>query len=247
MTQLAPRRAPFRRPPPFPYVLMYHSVAAYSEDPYLVTVSPERFDRQLRWLRDRGLRGVSMRELTAAAAAGRARGLVGLTFDDGYADFAENALPALRRHGCTATVFVIAGRMGGSNEWDPEGPRKSLMTAEQVREVAGAGMEIGSHGLRHRRLSALPEPELREEVRGSGELLAEITGGDVGGFCYPYGDLSGPVVAEVRRSYDYACAIWRSGLSGRHALPRTYVGDRDESLRLLAKQLRHGAGFLRVR
>ena len=246
MTQLATKRAPFR-PRPFPYVLMYHSVAAYSDDPYLVTVAPERFERQLRWLRDRGLRGVSMRELAAASAAGRARGLVGLTFDDGYADFAENALPALLRHGCTATVFVIAGRVGGTNEWDPEGPRKPLMTAEQVREVHRAGMEIGSHGVHHRRLSVLPEPDLRVEVLGSRELLAEITGGDVGGFCYPYGDVSGPVVAEVRRRYDYGCAIWRCGLSGRHALPRTYVGDRDEPLRLLAKQLRHGAGFLRVR
>jgi len=247
MTQLAPKRVPFRSPRPFPYVLMYHSVAAHSEDPYLVTVDPERFERQLRWLRRRGLRGVSMRELLAAAAAGRTRGLVGLTFDDGYADFAENALPALLRHGCTATVFVIAGRMGGSNEWDPAGPRKPLMTAEQVRAAAAAGMEIGSHGVRHRRLSALAEPELRDEVRGSRELLAEVTRTEIGGFCYPYGDLSGPVLREVRRAYDYGCAIWRSGLSGRHALPRTYVGDRDEPLRMRAKQLRHEAGFLRVR
>lgn len=247
MTQLAPKSVPFRRPRPFPYVLMYHSVAAYSEDPYLVTVDPKRFERQLHWLRGRGLRGVSMRELVAAASAGRARGLVGLTFDDGYADFAENALPALRRHGCTATVFVIVGRMGGSNDWDREGPRKSLMTADEVREVAAAGMEVGSHGVRHRHLSALPEPELRDEVLGSRERLADAVGADIGGFCYPYGDLSGPVVQEVRRYYAYACAIRRSGLSGQHALPRTYVGDRDEPLRLLAKQLRHEAGFLRVR
>ncbi len=50
-------------------------------------------------------------ELMRAHAEGR-RGLVGLTFDDGYADFLHEALPVLRGHGCTATVFVLPGRPG---------------------------------------------------------------------------------------------------------------------------------------
>ncbi len=50
-------------------------------------------------------------ELMRAHAEGR-RGLVGLTFDDGYADFLHEALPVLRSHGCTATVFVLPGRPG---------------------------------------------------------------------------------------------------------------------------------------
>src|SRR4029453_8767932 len=95
-----------------PLVLMYHSVEPYDADPYRVTVHPERFDRQLRWLRRRGLRGVSMRELRRA---GRAEGVVGLTFDDGYADFVTEVLPALSRYGFGATVFVIPGALGGAN------------------------------------------------------------------------------------------------------------------------------------
>ena len=49
-------------PPPggMPAIAMFHSVSPYDEDPYLVTVTPERFDRQMRWLRRRGLRGVSV-------------------------------------------------------------------------------------------------------------------------------------------------------------------------------------------
>ncbi len=137
-----------------PMVLMYHSVQPYTEDPYLVTVGPPRFEQQMRWLRRRGLRGVSIAELLAARAAGAGKGLVGLTFDDGYADFAEYALPVLRRYGFTATVFVIAGRMGGDNVWDPAGPRKPLLDADQVRALAEAGVEIGSHGLMHVSLPA---------------------------------------------------------------------------------------------
>lgn len=224
----------------FPYVLMYHSVTTYTHDPYRVTVDPARLDQQLRWLYRCGLRGVSMRELLLAHQAGRAGGLVGLTFDDGYTDFVDNVLPAVRRYGFTATVFVLAGRLGGQNGWDGDGPRKNLMTADQVRAVAACGMEVGSHGMVHQVLPSLDQRALSDEVHQSRSVLRELSGQDVRGFCYPYGEVSENVVELVRTGgYDYACAIWRSPLSGRHALPRTYVGDRDRSLRLLAKRLRY--------
>lgn len=224
-----------------PLVLMYHSVAAYDQDPFLVTVRPARFERQMRWLHRRGLRGVSVRELFDARAGGRARGLVGLTFDDGYADFAAHALPVLVGCRFTATVFVVAGRLGGDNGWEAGGPRKPLLTADQVRGVAAAGMEIASHGLRHVRLSAAADDTLADEVAASREILRSITGTDVSGFCYPYGDLSARAVDAVRAAgYDYACAVSRTTFAGRYALPRTYVGDRDTSTRLAAKWLRHG-------
>ena len=133
--------------PGMPLVLMYHSVEPYQADPYLVTVSPPRFGQQMGWLARRGLRGVSMRELLSARAAGAGRGLVGLTFDDGYADFSRHALPVLRRYGFGATVFVIAGRLGGDNAWDPEGPRKRLMDAGEVRDLLAARAAGAGKGL----------------------------------------------------------------------------------------------------
>jgi peptidoglycan/xylan/chitin deacetylase (PgdA/CDA1 family) len=222
-----------------PMVLMYHSVQPYTDDPYLVTVGPARFEQQMRWLSRRGLRGVSIAELLAARAAGAGRGLVGLTFDDGYADFAEYALPVLRRHDFTATVFVIAGRLGGDNVWDPAGPRKQLLDAGQVRALAEAGVEIGSHGLLHVSLPAA-HGALADETSGSRRILQDITGQPAGGFCYPYGHLDAEVVGAVRNAgYDYGCAIWPSEYAGRHALTRIYVGDADTSPRLWGKAVRH--------
>jgi len=222
-----------------PMVLMYHSVQPYTEDPYLVTVGPPRFEQQMRWLSRRGLRGVSMAELLAARAAGAGRGLVGLTFDDGYADFAEYALPVLRRYGFTATVFVIAGRLGADNVWDPAGPRKPLLDATQVRRLAEAGVEIGSHGLMHVSLPAAHDA-LDEETSGSRRILQDITGQPAAGFCYPYGHLDAAVVSAVRAAgYGYGCAIWPSEYAGRHALPRTYIGDGDTAPRLWGKAMRH--------
>jgi peptidoglycan/xylan/chitin deacetylase (PgdA/CDA1 family) len=226
-------------PPDALPVLMYHSVAPYTEDPYRVTVCPERFEQQLRWMHRRGLRGTSVRELLAAWRNGTAAGLVGLTFDDGYADFFGHVIPALGRFGFTATVFVLADLLGGCNSWDPAGPRKPLMTADQVRYAARQGMEIGSHGRRHVSLSGIGSAGLAAEVAGSRATLEQVCGQRVTGFCYPYGQVDALAVSAVRAAgYAYGCAIWRSPLTGLHALPRTYIGDRDGPLRLLAKWYR---------
>ncbi len=229
-------RAGIRRRRP-PWVLMYHSVSGCTEDPYRITVSPYRLDRQLRWLRDRGLTGVGVGELMRARAAGRGAGLVGLTFDDGYADFVDSALPLLHRHGCTATVFVLPGRLGGDNAWDELGPRKPLLSAEGIRAAAAAGMEIGSHGLMHTDLTTADDATLERETRHSRALLADITGTGPEGFCYPYGTVDARAIEAVRTAgYGYACAIDPGALTCMHALPRVHIDASDSSVRLFLKR-----------
>lgn len=223
-----------------PWLLMYHSVTDCTEDPYRITVRPERLRRQLRWLRGRGLRGVSVGELLRARAAGDATGLVGLTFDDGYADFVANAIPLLHEHDCTATVFVLPGRLGGTNEWDPLGPRRTLLTEDGIRAAAAAGMEIGSHGHLHVSLPEADDETLRRETARSRDLLHEITGRPTDGYCYAYGAVDRRAVEAVRAAgYDYACAIDPGPLTGPYALPRIHVGDQDNAWRLTVKRLLH--------
>ncbi|MFD4128424.1 polysaccharide deacetylase family protein [Streptomyces globisporus] len=223
-----------------PWILTYHSVTDPSDDPYGITVSPERLDEQLSWLRSRRLTGVGVSELLRTGASER-RGLVGLTFDDGYADFLDEALPVLRKHGFRATVYVLPGRPGGVNEWDPLGPRKPLLTHEGVRRVAAAGMEVGSHGLYHRDLTGLSDQELRRETRDSRELIGDLTGSLPEGFCYPYGILDRRVTQAARSAgYGHACALSPGPLLSRFALPRTHISQADRGVRLWAKDLRHG-------
>ncbi|WP_210576658.1 polysaccharide deacetylase family protein [Streptomyces sp. GESEQ-4] len=232
-----PARGRVRRGPSA-WVAMYHSVSDCPEDPHHITVSPDRLDRQLAWLCGRGLRGVSMRELLTARARGEERGLVGLTFDDGYADFLTTALPVLRRRGCSATVFLVAGRLGGGNDWESYGPRKPLLDADDVRRVAAEGMEIASHGLTHTDLIALPDDLLHAELHDSRALLARITGGDVEGFCYPYGTVDARVRAAVRGAgYRYACAIAPGReAAGDLALPRINIRQADTAVHLELKR-----------
>ncbi|MFJ7156010.1 polysaccharide deacetylase family protein [Streptomyces sp. NPDC101118] len=250
-TPSASRPAPRPRAkhaPRTPWVLMYHSVAEFTdpaEDPYGITVTPTALEEQLLWLRSRGLRGVSVAELRAARAAGHGAGLVGLTFDDGYTDFLSGALPLLRRYECTATVYVLPGRLGTDNVWDPLGPRKPLLTAEDVRRIAAAGQEIGSHGLLHQDLTAAPDDVLEQELGGSREALRQITGTAPEGFCYPYGTVDRRVVEAARAAgYAYAVAIDPGRLCGAHAMPRTHVSQADGAARLRVKRLRHRARYL---
>jgi murein biosynthesis integral membrane protein MurJ len=222
---------------PPPPVLMYHSIARMDRDLNRVCVSPGRFAQQLDWLHRNGLRGVSIRELCQARERGAASGLVGLTFDDGYRDFLTSALPILERYGFTATLFIVAGLLGGENEWDG-GPRLPLLDKDELREVRARGIEIGSHGLSHVQLTALDHATLTREVQDSRELLRRLLGETVDGFCYPYGSLDGPAVRAVQEAgYAYGCGVKvPSAAVSRFSLPRTHVGERDGFLRLTVKR-----------
>lgn len=222
-------------------ILMYHAVAEVTEDPYCLAVSPARLDQQFGTLRRLGLRGVSVGDLVDAMATGRARGMVGLSFDDGYAGMLDQMLPILRRHGFGATVFVVTERLGGSNDWDT-GPVWPLLDLAGVRQLAAAGVEIGSHTATHARLEGLEPGRLKSEVTGSRDQLADLLGVPPRGFAYPYGSVDAAAVEAVRDAgYTYACAVSppRSGISS-HALPRSYVGERDGAVRLTAKWALHG-------
>jgi peptidoglycan/xylan/chitin deacetylase (PgdA/CDA1 family) len=221
-----------------PMILMYHGVADVDEDPNKLCVTPSRFAEQMRWLKRHGLRGVGIGTLIDAMRADRQRGLVGITFDDGYVNVFEAAVPELLRHGFTATMFILSGRLGGSNEWD-EGPVWRLMSADQIRELAVLGMEVGSHGATHQRLVGIGTDQLAAEVSASRAAIRDVVGAPVRGFAYPYGFVDAAARRAVRDAgYDYACAVVPPMAElGLLALPRVGVGQRDGACRMAVKRL----------
>jgi peptidoglycan/xylan/chitin deacetylase (PgdA/CDA1 family) len=222
----------------WPRILMYHAVSQSSKNPNKIFTPPERFEAHMSYLKLRNLRGVSVRELHRAERMGDTERLVGLTFDDGYEDFLQNAVPVLERFGFSATVFVVAGMLGGQNDWkfrhDPR-PRLRILDVEGVREVAARGMEVGSHSMSHRKLSGLEPETLEKEVSRSHQVLSEALGEAVDGFSYPYGSIDGASAQAVRRArYAYACSvIWRVERNA-YDLPRVNVAD-DNLLKFAAK------------
>lgn len=224
-----------------PFALMYHSVARRSPDPEGLCVPLEVLARQLDTLRRRGLRGVGMGELMTAHRAGTARGLVGLTFDDGYTDFLD-AAELLADRGFAATLYVVAGRFGGTNDWDGNG--WPLLTAAQVREVDALGVEVASHTLTHPHLPRCPPARLRAEVTDSRAVLEDLLGHEVTGFAYPFGDEDPAVVAAVADAGYRDAVRADTGAPSTPAfpdltVPRSYAGPDDGPVRLAAKHLRH--------
>ena len=218
-------------------ILMYHGIADVTEDPNLLCVPPARFAEQMAWMDRRGLRGVSVATLVDAMRTDRHRGMIGITFDDGYASVLESALPELQRRGFGATVFVISDRLGGTNAWD-KGPAWQLLDADGVSRLATAGIEIGSHGATHVRLAGLDADRLAAEVAGSKASLAELVGSQVRGLAYPYGSMDAAARSAVLAAgYEYACSVQTPVADlGLVALPRIYVGQRDGAARMAAKR-----------
>jgi peptidoglycan/xylan/chitin deacetylase (PgdA/CDA1 family) len=218
---------------------MYHSISRPKDDYDPLCTSPERFEAHMLHLKRHNLRGVSMRELCWAMNTGDAKGLVGLTFDDGYEDFLSTALPMLEMLGFSATVFVVAGMLGEENTWEHRGgPRRQLrlLEANGVCKISERGMEVGSHSMTHPRLSGLDLEVLTHEVRASRQVLSEVVGTPVEGFCYPYGDLDHEAIRAVRRTgYVYACATNKQVERSVYDLPRMYVGEKDVPFRFEAK------------
>ncbi|WP_368648444.1 polysaccharide deacetylase family protein [Castellaniella ginsengisoli] len=227
-------------------ILMYHQIGEPSPrgTPYRgLTVHPRDFRRQMLWLRRLGYRGLSMARLIPYLRGEKHGKVVGITFDDGYANVLENAVPVLEECGFLATNYFVVRQLGGSNVWDAdEGvPPSPLMDAAGLRAWAAAGHEVGSHTLNHPDLSRI-SPELAvNEIRDSREALEQIAGAPVRAFCYPYGHFNAALAAVAREAgYDSATTTAR-GLArlddDPYALPRVAVMRSTHLLRFLQKCL----------
>lgn len=228
-------------------VLMYHHVELHPLEPpplhprsYL---SPEEFRRQLDLLVEGNFTTWTLGEAAERARGGQAlpRRSVVLTFDDGCVCFRRWALPALQERGMRATIFVVTGRLGGTNSWDAASGerRERLLSAEEIQEVARTGVEIGSHGRSHRNLTTLNEVEILEEVEGSRKELETLLGVPIRTFCHPYGHLD-ERVREAVRAAGYTAAVAIHGKPGAHwrdpyAIPRMIVRPQESPFEFLLK------------
>jgi peptidoglycan/xylan/chitin deacetylase (PgdA/CDA1 family) len=223
-------------------VLLYHHVGPPRTGAHrALTVSPERFEAQLRALARRGFSGIS--------AAAWLRWLdddeplpprpILLTFDDGYADLAKFAFPALERLGWRATTFVATGTVGSRSEWDqPEAVAHPILAADDVHAWAARGIEFGAHGATHCDLTRLGPERLHEEIVGARDALAELLGTPVTAYAYPYGSYNDEIRKLVGQSFELAFAI-DEGLNDRKTdrtrLRRTMVQHGDKTLDLMLR------------
>jgi GT2 family glycosyltransferase/peptidoglycan/xylan/chitin deacetylase (PgdA/CDA1 family) len=186
--------------------LLYHHVGPPPDGvPGTLTTSAEVFRRQMRWLRRRGFTGISAGRWLDWLESGRALPdkPVVLTFDDAYADLALHAFPILEECGFGATVFVVTGRVGGSNAWDATLgiPSMAVLDRETIQAWSRRGIEFGAHSRTHQALDAASDDALRNEIQGSRTDLESLIGQPVRTFAYPYGVHSPSAVAMAGREF----------------------------------------------
>lgn len=194
-------------------ILYYHSVGKDS-----LSVQPAVFRAQLSYLKDHGYRVVGVKEwLARARNAGTAEKYVAITFDDGFESVLENALPALKEFGYSATLFIVPGYVGTTLWGDPRTRTWSsekqsgriacpMMTWKQIAELGAAGMEIASHTLSHPNLTDISEEVAKREICDSKTFLEDKLGIAIEGFCYPRGCQNETLANFVRQSgYRYGC------------------------------------------
>ncbi|HTU84417.1 MAG TPA: polysaccharide deacetylase family protein [Solirubrobacteraceae bacterium] len=208
-------------------VLTYHSIGAQTTGPLAhLTVDPAMFDEHLAALREHDLDVIPFREVPSALVAG-ARAVT-ITIDDGFADAAENACPALAAYGLPATLFIPTAYVGATSGWLPgDDAWRPMCSWREIAEIARAGFEIGSHGHLHLAADINSTTLVQHDAWASRVELEEHLGQAVTSFAYPFGYHAGPARAAVRAAgFAQACAVAdlpAHARADRWALPRLQV------------------------
>jgi peptidoglycan/xylan/chitin deacetylase (PgdA/CDA1 family) len=219
-------------------ILFYHRI---SDDRDELAVRRRAFRQQMDYLASECYRVVDVLEAVDLLESGEPPPrTIGLSFDDGYLDVAEEALPLLADRGFRATVFVAPAVVDGWARFNWYETQPPLLGWEEIVELDREGtLSFEAHSLTHPNLTALRDAAAREEIVGSKAALEARLGRPVQAFSYPSG-LFGIRERELVAAAGFRCAVsCEPGLNTRAtdrlALRRRQVDARDTLLDFRAK------------
>ncbi len=195
-------------------VLYYHRIADDNANDW--TMSNSMFARQIKWLQ-KHFELISLKTAQERIRSGvNHRPCVSITFDDGYADNCQQAIPLLIREQIPCTYFVTLGNVLDGEPFAHDlanGDTFLPNTVEELRAMSAAGIEIGAHTYSHADIARIRDPEkLRYEVVSAGKDLEEAIERPVRYFAFPYGlhaNLSSEGFLLAQQSgYEAACSAY---------------------------------------
>lgn len=200
-------------------ILLYHHIGtASSPAASSYYISPEDFEAQMKALRDWGYTSITISQLVEAImnSALLPNRPVVITFDDGNLNVYTNAFPTMQKYGFTGVMYIIANRLHADG----------YMGIDQIKEMAAAGWEVGSHSMTHAKLRYAHD-RLNVEIAQSRIDLQETLDVPVRSFAYPYGETDTLVRQQVM-SYGYSSAVglgtlWNQSLYNLYYLSRRPV------------------------
>ena len=209
-------------------ILMYHRIADVPGDRN--SLPKERFEQQLAYLAAHGYHTISADDLYQHLTANKSlpQKPILLTFDDGYVDNYQEALPLLQKYHMQAVVFPIYNWLGKENKWEKFGKQLTkTMTADELKRWQQAGMDIQPHTANHPFLTQCTDEQLIAELENAKIQFETLLGKPMPYLCYPYGFFNQKVIDFARKAnYKMAFAIfenvplWKLDL---FALPRIQI------------------------
>jgi peptidoglycan/xylan/chitin deacetylase (PgdA/CDA1 family) len=167
-------------------ILFYHRVADARDD---LAVPTRRFREQMEFLASAGYSVVDVAQAADWLAEGHVPEMtIGLNFDDGYLDVAENALPVLSELGFRATVFIATGVTDGRVSFSWYRRQPPLLTWNDIEQLdRGGTLRFEAHTVTHPNLLAVDDRRAAAEIAGSKHELESRLGRPVIAFSYPAG------------------------------------------------------------
>lgn len=220
-------------------ILLYHSVSPDPPSwiaPY--SVSPATFAVHLDEVVSSGRQPLTVSQYVDGLAG---RGVlpprpVLITFDDGFADFADHALGALTERNLPSTLYVTTGALSDRKN-EAVLPSARMLASTDLAGLEAAGVEIGAHAHTHRQLDLLQRRDVTDEAVRSGSILADALGHRIRSFAYPHSYWN----SGVRRIIDEA------GFDSSCAVAETFSSAREHQLALSRFMLRADTDVATVR
>ncbi len=150
-------------------------------------VPPEKFEQEMKLLHDWEYTTITTEMMVKAITAGAdlpPRPII-ITFDDGHLNNYTAAFPIMQKYGFTGVLYIVGNYMGADQ----------FMNADQIKEMAAAGWEVGSHTMNHADLTLLEPQKQRHEIVESREFLERQLGIPINTIAYPYG-ITNPEVID---------------------------------------------------
>lgn len=170
-------------------ILCYHSVG---NSGWRFSTHVETFKKQIEFL-SKNYKIVPLPKLLKSRISG-----VCVTFDDGYLDVYENALPLLKKNKIMATMFVLGSPKNvNRDELDNNLP---LLSLDEVIKLKKLGWTIGYHTKTHSNLQNMDEEKLHGEIVSGKTQLEKQLGFDVKYFAYPKGFYSEKVFKFIKQA-----------------------------------------------
>jgi peptidoglycan/xylan/chitin deacetylase (PgdA/CDA1 family) len=180
---------------------MYHRFG-YEKSTLFVT--PENFNRQMAYLKNKGYHVVSLDELVKGIKNNKRfkHNTVVITIDDGYEDVYKYGYSILKKYNFSATVFIIANFINN---------KKDFMTWDEIRNMINSNIFIGGHTKNHAYLPTIKDRnKLWDEIAVCKKLIENKTGTSVDYFCYPTGGFTDEIKKMVKKAgYKGACTTNR--------------------------------------